>query len=140
MNKKNTKDILTDAQKDALLADGGNCEECCGRIGGAAIPVKGKKLCKFCARNAIEDQKAIEDLTVGCMWDMHSCSSSDCEVYEACGQPAVETDGTTSNDVFCPEHLLPARIAYYERERDRVVAESKSAAKKRERGRSTTAS
>jgi hypothetical protein len=72
----------------------------------------------------------IDDLTVGCMWDKHSCSSSDCEVYEACGNPAVETDSATSNDVFCAEHLLLARIAYYERERDRVVAESKSAAKK----------
>ena len=33
-----------------------------------------------------------------CEIDIHTCSSSDCEVYEPCGKPAVE--GTP----FCAEH------------------------------------
>jgi hypothetical protein len=37
-----------------------------------------------------------------CEYDLHSCSSSDCEVYEPCGK---EASGKYRSCWYCLEHL-----------------------------------
>ena len=37
-----------------------------------------------------------------CEYDLHFCSSSDCEMYEPCGK---EASGKYHGGWYCPEHL-----------------------------------
>ena len=49
--------ILTDAEADALLDDGGKCDECGRRIFGTPVRKDGKNLRKPCAQKIDELEK-----------------------------------------------------------------------------------
>lgn len=47
-----------------------------------------------------------------CEWDLHKCSSSDCEIYEPCGAPAATKIETLPN---CWSWLCADHADFYEK-------------------------
>jgi hypothetical protein len=47
-----------------------------------------------------------------CEWDLHKCSSSDCEIYEPCGAPAAAKIETLPN---CWSWLCADHADFYEK-------------------------